>query len=455
MTAIDEPPVFASGYTPTPAVLMAERVLAAAAMSRRDLAEAAAETVKAEHFHQRDCAAAYQAALYLVDAGEWVEPAAVARRLERTGEMRLFNNDIGKIVELAGFNVGGGVDGVRWHAQQVTDDATRRRIHQAAIRILQSASSPEFDLARDLDFAMGEVQQAGQGVQEQELGWVGDDFDSWADQAGTRPEASVLLPWSDLNQQITLRGGQMIVVGARPGNGKSLVGIGAAQDVAIDQGKPAAIFSLEMGRSEIYERIAAFRAKVLLERFTRPNPDGLTAEERSRLDRVRPEVRAAPLLIDDSPAITPQRIRARLRWMAGQGKPAQLVVIDYLQLMEASERFENRQQEVAYLSRQMKLIAKQFDVPVIALSQLNRGSENRADAQPKASDLRESGGLEQDADVVLLLHRERDEEGGYTGKGAGEVEVHIAKNRGGSAGIMRALAWRAHYGTLSDMARED
>jgi replicative DNA helicase len=301
---------------------------------------------------------------------------------------------------------------------------------------------------------MGEVQAAAAGVEERELGWVSDDFDEWADQAGTRPEASVLLPWRDLNAEITLRGGQMVVVGARPGSGKSLLGLGAAEDVAISQNKPAAVFSLEMGRFEIYERIAAYRAKVLLERFTKPNPGGLSAEERARVDGMRPLVRQAPLMIDDSPGITPQRIRARLRWMAGQGKPAKLVVVDYLQLMEASERFENRQQEVAHLSRQMKLIAKQFDVPVIALSQLNRGPENRAEPRPKASDLRESGGLEQDADVILLLHREKDEEGAYTGSGAGELEVHIAKNRGGSSGLMRPLAWRAHYGTLSDMARD-
>jgi replicative DNA helicase len=445
--------VFPGGYTPTEAILMSERVLAGAAISRRDLAETAAETVKPEHFHQLDCAAAYRAALRLVDAGQWVDPAAVARQLEQSGEMRLFGQDIGRIVDLAAHGVVGGPDGVRWHAYEVTSDATRRKLHQAGMRIVQTSSSPEFRLDRDVDFAMGEVQAASEGVEEQELGWVSDDFDAWADQAGTRPEASVLLPWKDLNEQITLRGGQMVVVGARPGNGKSLIGIGAAQAIAIDQNKPAAIFSLEMGRSEIYERIAAFRAKVLLERFTKPNPGGLSDGERKALDKIRPDLRAAPLLIDDSPAITPQRIRARLRWMAGQGKPAKVAIVDYLQLMEANERFENRQQEVAYLSRQMKLIAKQFDIPVIALSQLNRGPENRAEPRPKASDLRESGGLEQDADVVLLLHRERDEEGGYSGTGAGQLEVHIAKNRGGSSGLMRALAWRAHYGTLSDMAQ--
>lgn len=446
--------IFPGGYAPSPAVLMAERALAGAAISRRDLAETASETVRPEHFHQLDCAAAYQAAMRLAEAGAWIDPPAVARQLEQSDQMRLFGHDIGRIVDLAAHAVVGGPEGVRWHAHQVTGDAARRKLHQAAVRILQQASSPGFDADRDMDQAMAEVQTAAANVEEQELGWVADDFDEWADQAGTRPEASVLLPWRDLNEQITLRGGQMIVVGARPGNGKSLIGIGAAQDIAITQGKPAAIFSLEMGRAEIYERIAAFRARVLLERFTKPNPGGLSVEERKQLDRVRPKVRSAPLLIDDSPAITPQRIRARLRWMAGQGRPAKIAVVDYLQLMEASERFENRQQEVAHLSRQMKLIAKQFDIPVIALSQLNRGPENRAEPRPKASDLRESGGLEQDADVILLLHREKDEEGGYAGPKAGELEVHIAKNRGGSSGLMRSLAWRAHYGTLSDMARD-
>lgn len=453
MTIQVDTSVFPAGYAPTDAVLFSERVLAGAAISHRHLAETAAETVRSEHFHQLNCAAAYRAAIRLVEAGSWVDAPAVARELERTGELRLFGYDIGRIAELATHGVGG-VEGVRWHAYEVTRDAARRKLHQAAVRILQQASSPEFDADRDMDLAMGEVQAAAAGMEERELGWAADDFDEWADQAGTRPEATVLLPWRDLNSEITLRGGQMIVVGARPGSGKSLIGIGAAEDIAISQGKAAAIFSLEMGRFEIYERIAAYRAKVLLERFTKPNPAGLSEQERARVDAMRPLVRRAPLMIDDSPGITPQRIRARLRWMAGQGKPAQVVVVDYLQLMEASERFENRQQEVAHLSRQMKLIAKQFDVPVIALSQLNRGPENRAEPRPKASDLRESGGLEQDADVILLLHRERDEDGGYTGPGAGELEVHIAKNRGGSSGLMRPLAWRAHYGTLSDMARE-
>lgn len=449
----DEPAPTLGRPTPSSGVLFAERVVVGLAITRRDLAEVAAETVKAEHFHQNHCRAAYQAALRLTDAGHWVDVPAVTRELERDGGIRAFGGDIGRVVELAQHGVGGH-EAVRYHAVEVIEDYTRRQLVQGALRILQATAAEDFDAQRGMDFAMEQIQHAALGTPERDLGWVADDYDEWADQAGTRAKASIRLPWRDLNEVVTLRGGQLIVVGARPGSGKSLLGIGVAEHVAVVEEQPAAIFSLEMGRWEIYERMAAYRAKVLLSHFTNPEKDGLTREERARVDATRPIVKAAPLLVDASESITPQRIRARLRWMAGQGKPAKVAVIDYTQLMEAGTRFENRQLEVAHLSRQMKLIAKQFDIPVIALSQLNRGPEQRSDGRPKASDLRESGGLEQDADIVLLLHREKDEDGNYTGAGASQLEVNIAKNRGGSAGVVRQLAWRAHYGNLSNLAQE-
>ena len=199
-----------------------------------------------------------------------------------------------------------------------------------------------------------------------------------------------------------LHPGNMVVLAARPAVGKSTLGLDIARNAAIRDSATSAIFSLEMSRSEITMRMLSAEARIPL---TSIRSGSLTDEEWARLARRMGEISQAPLFIDDSPNLSIMEIRAKARRLK-QRHNLKLIVIDYLQLMTSGRKVENRQQEVSEFSRQLKLLAKELDIPVVAISQLNRSPEQRSDKKPMLSDLRESGSIEQDADVVILLHRE-------------------------------------------------
>jgi replicative DNA helicase len=173
----------------------------------------------------------------------------------------------------------------------------------------------------------------------------------------------------------------------------------------------------------------------------------MTDDDWSRLARRMGEVANAPLFIDDSPNLTMMEIRAKARRLK-QRQNLELVVVDYMQLMSSPKRVENRQQEVSEISRSMKLLAKELEVPVVAISQLNRGPEARTDKKPQLSDLRESGSLEQDADVVILLYREDAFE--KESPRAGEADFIVAKHRNGPTGTI-TVAFQGHYSRFIDM----
>ncbi len=218
---------------------------------------------------------------------------------------------------------------------------------------------------------------------------------------------------------------------------------------SITNGLPSVIFSLEMGRNEIAMRLLSAEARVALHHMRSGN---MTDDDWTRVARRMPDVTAAPLYIDDSPNLSMMEIRAKCRRLK-QRQDLKLVVIDYLQLMQAggSRRAESRQQEVSDMSRNLKLLAKELEVPVIALSQLNRGPEQRTDKKPMVSDLRESGSIEQDADMVILLHREDAYE--KESPRAGEADLIVAKHRNGPTATI-TVAFQGHYSRFVDMTRD-
>ncbi|HVY08934.1 MAG TPA: replicative DNA helicase, partial [Mycobacteriales bacterium] len=205
----------------------------------------------------------------------------------------------------------------------------------------------------------------------------------------------------------------------------STLGMDFLRSAAIGHQKSAVLFSLEMGKSEITMRLLSAEARIPL---TRIRTGTLTDDDWTKLARRMGEVAQAPMFIDDSPNLTMMEIRAKARRLK-QRHDLRLVVVDYLQLMTSNKRVENRQQEVAEMSRSLKLLAKEIEVPVVAISQLNRGAEQRSDKRPQLSDLRESGAIEQDADMVILLHREDAYE--RESPRAGEADLIVAKHRNG------------------------
>ena len=237
---------------------------------------------------------------------------------------------------------------------------------------------------------------------------------------------------------------QLIVIAGRPAMGKSTVGLDLLRAASIKAQMTSAMFSLEMGRSEITMRLLSAEAQILLSRL---RTGQMTDPDWNRLARRMGEIAQAPLFIDDSPNMSMMEIRAKCRRLK-QRHDLKLVVVDYLQLMTSPRKVENRQQEVAEMSRSLKLLAKELEIPVVAISQLNRGAEQRQDKRPQMSDLRESGAIEQDADMVILLHREDAYE--KESPRAGEADLIVAKHRNGPTKDV-VVSSQLHYSRFVDM----
>ncbi|HBF80260.1 MAG TPA: replicative DNA helicase [Streptomyces sp.] len=242
--------------------------------------------------------------------------------------------------------------------------------------------------------------------------------------------------------------GQMIVIAARPAMGKSTLALDIVRSVSIKHGLRSAFFSLEMGIKEIGMRMLSAEARVALHHMRMGT---VTGEDWQRIARVLGPVRDAPIDLVDDAVTTLTQIKAHCRRLKQNGG-LDLVVIDYIQLLQAGgRRPETRQQEVSDISRNIKLLAKELEVPVIALSQLNRGPEQRTDKKPLVSDLRESGSIEQDADMVILLHREDAYE--KFSPRAGEADLDVAKHRNGPTSTI-TVAFQGHYSRFVDMASQ-
>ena len=226
----------------------------------------------------------------------------------------------------------------------------------------------------------------------------------------------------------------------------SALGLDIARAASVRAGLTSVLFSLEMSRNEITMRLLSAEARVPLHAM---RTGQLGEDDWTRLARRMSEVVDSPLFIDDSPNMSMMEIRSKCRRLK-QRNDLRLVIIDYLQLMSSPRRVENRQQEVSELSRSLKLLAKELNVPVVALAQLNRGPELRTDKRPLLADLRESGSIEQDSDVVILLHREDAYE--RESPRAGEADLIVAKHRNGPTAVV-TVAFQGHYSRFTDMAR--
>src|SRR6266705_2904273 len=242
-----------------------------------------------------------------------------------------------------------------------------------------------------------------------------------------------------------LQASNLIIVAARPAVGKSTLGLDVARNASVRSGVPTVVFSLEMSKTELVQRLMCAECSVDMQRL---RTGRMEDSDWTRLTRSLGRLAEAPLFIDDSAAITMMELRAKCRRLK-QRHGLGLVVVDYLQLMQPSKRVESRQQEVSEISRALKLLAKELAVPVIAISQLSRQTEARSDKKPMLSDLRESGALEQDADMVMIIYREDLYDPESPRKG--EADLIVAKHRNGPTDTV-TVTFQGQYSRFAPMA---
>ncbi|GAB2580517.1 replicative DNA helicase [Paractinoplanes abujensis] len=342
-----------------------------------------------------------------------------------------------------------------YYARIVGERAILRRVVEAGTKIVQLGYGANGNGGRDVDDIVDLAQQAIYDVTEkrvsEDYAALGDMLQPTLDEieavgAAGGVMSGVPTGFSDLDRLLNgLHPGQLIIVAGRPGLGKSTASMDFARNAAIRHNCASAIFSLEMSKIEMVMRLLSAEARVPLHVL---RSGQLTDDDWSKLARRMGEISEAPIFVDDTPNMNLMEIRAKARRLK-QRNNLKLLVIDYLQLMSSPKRTESRQQEVSELSRGLKLLAKEIECPVIGVSQLNRGPEQRTDKRPQLSDLRESGSIEQDADVVILLHR--DDYYDKESPRAGEADFIVAKHRNGPTDTVTVAA-QLHLSRFVDMA---
>jgi replicative DNA helicase len=409
-----------------------------------------AEKLKPDHFYRPGHQTLFEVICDLFNRGEPADAITTAEELQRrnllarTGGPLYLHTLIEAVPSVAN---------AAWYAGIIKGHALRRSIIEVGGQITQIGWTGDGPAAELADRAQAAAWRLGSDRGSDTMVRVGEILNPSLEEiaaigstASTDRLVSVPTGFADLDELLNgLHGGQLVVIGARPALGKSTLSLDIVRCAAIRHGLPAVMFSLEMGRLEIVMRLISAEARVPLHAL---RSGQLSEDDWDRIAKHLPDIREAPLWIDDSAVTSLMEIRGKCRRLK-QRHDLRLVVVDYLQLMTAPRPSINRQQEVSEMSRTLKLIAKELEVPVVALSQLNRGPEQRQDKKPMLSDLRESGAVEQDADVVIFIHREDAYE--RESPRAGEADLIVAKHRNGPTATV-TVAFQGHYSRFVDMA---
>jgi len=324
-----------------------------------------------------------------------------------------------------------------FYANIVREKAILRRLIEAGTRIAQRGYDGEGEVDDQVNTAQNEIYSVADDSSGKDYTVLATALQMAADEIELVQKnqglAGVPTGFTELDKATNgLHPGQLVIIAARPGLGKSTLALDIAREAAINKKLATAIFSLEMSQTEIAMRLLSAETSIYLQNM---RAGSITDNEWAIIAERRSAIANAPLIIDDSPNLNIVEIRAKCRRMIKEWD-LKLVVIDYIQLMTSGKKVENRQQEVSEFSRSLKLLAKELKVPVVALSQLNRKSEEGSTKRPELSQLRESGSLEQDADLVILIHREFNQQESTR---VGEAELILAKQRNGPTGSSNVL----------------
>lgn len=431
--------------------LSAEAAVLGAMLMSRDAIAAAAETATVEDFYKPAHGTLFAAICALEGRGEPVDAVTVSAELARTGgSEQVPDNALTTLMADAP-----GTRNAGHHARMVADLSLLRRLIGAAAEINELGYGPTDNVADVVDQAEALVfALASAGRLREDLRTLGSTLGEWYDRMEARAEggelAGVPTGWSDLDDMLLgLHPGQLVTIAGRPGMGKSALAAWLSAQVAAATG-PVLVVNVEMSLAELQDRYVASSATVDLQQVRRA---AMSPADWDRIHAAVGRLEGLPLYVEAVPDASLLTIRALARRAASKhGGQLALVIVDYLQLVTppARGRHENRQVDVAEISRGLKRLALELGVPVVALAQINRGVEARSDKRPMLADLRESGAVENDSDVVAFLYR--DEYYDPMSDDRGVLEVIVAKQRNGPTGTVR-LAYDARYGRISNLTR--
>ncbi len=391
--------------------------------------------LKAEHFYRDSHQILYRAIRDVYEQAKAVDSITLEDELRRRGELEKIGG-LDAIVQIL-TSVPHSAN-ARYYAQIVREKAVARELIDTANEMLRDSYSNNFNADELLTnaerrvFAIAEDQVAGETVELKDvIVQAMERIDARV--TAKHPLMGIGSGFLDLDDITTgFKGQQLIIVAARPSMGKTAFALNICEHAAIEQNTAVLFVSLEMGGLELTERLLCARSRVDGHKLR--TGKGLSPADSRQLVQAYGEYRgAAAILIDDTPARNMLQITANARRLKLRQKIG-LIVVDYIQLVDSEESRDSRQEQIAKISRRLKMLARELDVPVIALSQLNRAVENREDRRPRMADLRESGAIEQDADIVLLLHRPEYYD---VNDQPGIAEVILAKNRNGATGNVK------------------
>jgi len=347
-------------------------------------------------------------------------------------------------------------ENVDYHAKIVRERSIRRRLLQVAQQIADNSYEGSVDISDLVDQAEKDVMEVSQAQGDQRWSQLSEVLDVEIKNIEKRSEnrgevTGIPTGLTQLDAMLAgLQKTDLLVLAARPGMGKTALALNIAQHAAVHHGSGVGIFSLEMSRGQLATRLLVSEARVRSDDVRR----GFLSDETDwpKLEEASETLYRAPLWIDDSPGLSITQVRAKARRLKREHPEVALMVIDYLQLMRGTKSGESREQEISGISRGLKALAKELNVAVLALSQLNRGVESRVDKRPMPSDLRESGAIEQDADIIMFIYR--DEQYNPDTPDKGVAEIIVAKQRNGETGTAR-VSWQGQYTRFENLARRD
>lgn len=438
---------------PLPHSIEAEQAVLGGLMLDSSRFDAVAELVDAPDFYQESHRQIFKAMAELVEDSQPLDVVTLAETLERHAELERCGG-IGYLAEMATLTPS--AVNITAYAKIVRDHATVRQLIAAANEISRSSFNPagldsdallqlaerrvaEIVEDRPKEGGFAAVNELLKGAVER----IDELFSSGADITGLSTGLQELDARTSGWQP-----GELIVLAARPSMGKTALALNFVETAILNQDKPVLVFSMEMPAQALVVRMLSSIGRINQGKI---RSGKLTEEDWPKLSTAVAKMKDRPLFIDDTPGLTPQDMKARIRRIAREhGSPA-LIMVDYIQLMHTGGKSDGRTQEISEISRSLKAMAKEYECPVVALSQLNRGVEQRPNKRPMNSDLRESGAIEQDADVILFIYR--DEYYNEESPDKGIAELIIGKQRNGEVGTCRA-AFVGQYTRFENLAPE-